>query len=100
MSSYQEQAQAEMYDAIATQDRGRDRDFRAEIDGWTALAAGGADYSAVRHNYRDMSARYRGKCDGCGSQVLRKRIAYDSGAPSGHKVFCHPCAVARGILTA
>lgn len=95
--SYALQAEREMWDAIVTQDRQRaslevmDEERRV----WQDLAAG-RRLTPPRELYREMAARYAGKCDRCKARVRRgDHILYSSAAPTGWKVICDRCDEGR-----
>jgi hypothetical protein len=107
-ADYAQQAEAEMWDAIASQDRERDAlagRIQERRPSWDVLQAhrqvaedlaAGRRRTAPREVYRPIVARYAGKCDYCGARVRRgDRILYSSLLPVGHKVVCSGCDEGR-----
>jgi len=93
MSGYGLQAQEEMWDSIAAQDRRpTTAGILRERETWRAIEQGEAPPSANGHLYRAMPARFAGRADCCTRRVRRgEAIRYASLAPRGFKVIHEGC---------
>lgn len=101
MSDYAMQAEGEMWDAIAEQAKRihEPRPTFETLDAHRQVAtdlAAGRRRTAPRECYRELRARFAGKCDYCGGRIRRgDPILYSSLMPTGHKIICGTCDEGR-----